>query len=559
MADLWEDKALPPERRSPLLEAALSATQVALEVFAADGRRVFANPAARRLGGLGATGGEREEEARGGRTLLVERRAFSAEGAPYRVCCGADIESERRSRDELLQRAYFDELTKLPSRGFFEETVGQAIAATPDANFAVAVVGFDQFSAVNEFYGRGVGDALLIEAAHRIGTALGDGDMVARFGGDEFSLLISAPDSGGNLGVQEAGGDGIAARLDRILARLKDPFFVDGVEIMISASAGFSMFPLHDSTLEGLVAKADTALSQAKRRYKGEARLYEPEFAARAQERGRLEQNLRLAVRDRRFRCALQPKVDFRTGAVAGLEVLMRWRDENGVARSPGDSIAFAIGAGLMNEITGLVFDEAVASLDAIDAAFGPGLRLGFNIAARQAGDARFMRGFVDRLAASGHAERFMIELTEEAFLLASQFQLHVAPMLREVGAHISIDDFGVGYSSLSTLAEITADEIKVDRSLVTAVDQRPRSQSVLRAIESIGDALSTKVIVEGVETADELQYLRDHTRIRIAQGYFFSPPILLDERAQRPVAPETWREKARPQTAARTMESRST
>jgi EAL domain-containing protein (putative c-di-GMP-specific phosphodiesterase class I) len=254
----------------------------------------------------------------------------------------------------------------------------------------------------------------------------------------------------------------------------------------------------------------------------------------------------------------LQPKVDFRSGELDGLEVLMRWRDESGAARAPGDSIAFALNAGLMNEMTRLVFEETLASLEAIDAAFGPHLRLGFNIAAQQAGDAAFMRAFADRLAASGHAHRFMIELTEEAFLLASQFQLQVAPMLREVGAKISIDDFGVGYSSLSTLAEITADEIKVDRSFITAIQDRPRNQGLLRAIESIGEALSTKVIVEGVETAEELAYLRDRTGIRVAQGYYFSPPILLGEGASGPRIAEDWREKARPAALSRVSERRS-
>ena len=201
----------------------------------------------------------------------------------------------------------------------------------------------------------------------------------------------------------------------------------------------------------------------------------------------------------------MQPKVDFRAGKIAGLEVLMRWRDENGEARSPGDSIAFAVNLGLMNEMTQLLFEETLASLDAIDATFGPDLRLGFNIAAQQAGDTRFMRAFADRLAASGQARRFMIELTEEALLRASQFQLQVAPMLREIGAKISIDDFGVGYSSLSTLAEIEADEIKVDRSFITAIHERPRNQGLLRAIESIGKALNTPVMVEGVETKEEL------------------------------------------------------
>lgn len=549
MSNAGEDRPLPPGRELPVLKAALAALPIAIEVFAKDGARVFANPAAQGALAAGAQGADREEAVRDGRAALIERRSFAVEGDEHRVCAAADIADQRRVQDELFQRAYFDDLTKLPNRGFFEEAIGQLIRAAGERGaFAVAVVGFDQFDAVNEFYGRAVGDALLTEAAQRIGAQLDEGDLAARTGGDGFSLLIAAGADPGEVG----------AKLDRILSRLKDPFFVNGIEILISASAGFSLFPLHDAALEGLIAKADAALTQAKRRFKGEARLYEPALAARAQERARLEQSLRLAVRDRRFLCALQPKVNFRSGLIDGLEVLLRWRDENGAARSPGDSIAFALNAGLMNEITRLVFDEAVASLDAIDATFGPDLRLGFNIAAQQAGDARFMRSFVDRLAASGHAHRFIIELTEEAFLLAGQFQLQVAPMLREVGAKISIDDFGVGYSSLSTLAEITADEIKVDRSFITALPEKPRNQGLLRAIESIGRALSTKVIVEGVETAEELAYLRDHTDIEVAQGYFFSPPILLAEDARSLPTPDHWRETPRPHAPARVVERRS-
>jgi EAL domain-containing protein (putative c-di-GMP-specific phosphodiesterase class I) len=150
-----------------------------------------------------------------------------------------------------------------------------------------------------------------------------------------------------------------------------------------------------------------------------------------------------------------------------------------------------------------------------------------------------------------------MIELTEEALLRASQFQLQVAPMLRELGAKISIDDFGVGYSSLSTLAEVTADEIKVDRSFITAIHERPVNQGLLRAIESIGEALGTKVIVEGVETAQELAYLRERTGIRVAQGFFFSRPILLDEGASGARLAEDWREKARAPAPSRMGESR--
>ena len=168
------------------------------------------------------------------------------------------------------------------------------------------------------------------------------------------------------------------------------------------------------------------------------------------------------------------------------------------------------------------------------------------------------MRAFADRLAASGQARRFMLELTEEALLRAGQFQLQVAPMLREIGAKISIDDFGVGYSSLSTLAEITADEIKVDRSFITAIHERPRNQNLLRAMKSIGEALSTTVIVEGVETAAELAYLRDHTRISVAQGYYFSPPVVIGRTANLGGDPAPSQADARAGEPSRVVERRA-
>jgi diguanylate cyclase (GGDEF)-like protein len=515
MANETSENALRPDAAT-LLRGALTALPIAIEVRAASGARVYANPAA---DAAPDPGRRRESVERAGRVALIEAGEFRLDGQSYRVSAAIDIDSERRLQEELYQRAYVDPLTKLPSRAFFEEAVARSLkGASAESQFAVATIGFDQFGAVNEFYGRSVGDVLLREAGRRIGEAIGQYDVVARFAGDQFAILIAAP------------GDGAAAkaRAEALLMRFRAPFFVEGVEILLSASAGVSLFPLHDGLAEGLMAKAEAALTQAKRRHRGQARLYDPAIAQKALERARLEQSLRLAVRDRRIACALQPKVDFRTGKLAGLEVLMRWIDENGEARSPGDSIAFAVNVGLMNEMTQLLFDETLASLDAIDATFAPGLRLGFNIAAQQAGDVRFMRAFANHLAASGQAHRFMIELTEEALLRASQFQLRVAPMLREIGAKISIDDFGVGYSSLSTLSDITADEIKVDRSFITAIHERPRNQDLLRAIESVGEALHTPVIVEGVESEAELAYLRDHTRICVAQGYYFSPPVVI-------------------------------
>jgi len=144
------------------------------------------------------------------------------------------------------------------------------------------------------------------------------------------------------------------------------------------------------------------------------------------------------------------------------------------------------------------------------------------------------MRTFVEALEATGHARRFMLELTEEAFVAKSQFQMQVLPMLRAIGVRVSIDDFGTGYSSLSALTDITADEIKIDRSFVTAIYQRPRSQSVLKAIESLGHALGMTIVAEGVETFEELTYLQAATRIRYAQGYYFSKPFFLEDVTRR-------------------------
>jgi EAL domain-containing protein (putative c-di-GMP-specific phosphodiesterase class I) len=243
-----------------------------------------------------------------------------------------------------------------------------------------------------------------------------------------------------------------------------------------------------------------------------------------------LEQRLRLAIRDRKFCCAFQPKVDVQTQQVVGFETLVRWRDEGGDIQPPSAFIGLAIELGLIDPITHFVLEEAVASIERLDAAFGAGTTISINVAAKQAGDLPFMRSLMKAIDESRYARRLMIELTEDAFVAQGLFQSEVLPMIRERGVRVSIDDFGTGYSSLSTLADITADELKVDRSFITGIHQRPRSQSVLRAIESLGHALGMSIVAEGVETFEELAYLQGATRIRQAQGFYFSKPFFLED-----------------------------
>jgi EAL domain-containing protein (putative c-di-GMP-specific phosphodiesterase class I) len=242
------------------------------------------------------------------------------------------------------------------------------------------------------------------------------------------------------------------------------------------------------------------------------------------------EQQLRLAIRDNRFCCAFQPKVDIYSQEVVGFESLVRWRDDNGESRPPSTFVALAVELGLIDTITYFVLNETVKSIAQLDDTFGPGTTFSINVPAKLAGDMNFMGPFADMLKSSGRSERLMLELTEEAFVATNPFQSQVLPMLREIGVRISIDDFGTGYSSLSALADITADELKVDRSFITDIHQRPRSQSILKSIESLGHALGMSMVAEGVETIEELAYLQEATRIRYSQGFYFCKPFFLED-----------------------------
>ena len=245
-----------------------------------------------------------------------------------------------------------------------------------------------------------------------------------------------------------------------------------------------------------------------------------------------VEQRLRLAIRDKRICCAFQPKIDFRTDTIVGMEVLLRWQDVNGEIRAPGEILKLAIELGLMDDIALMVLERVTEQIDDINEAFGPNASISLNVAARQAGDALFMSRFIDALVATGYPQRFILELTEEAFLSTGDFQAKILPMIRGIGARVSIDDFGVGYSSLSALAEITADELKVDRSFITDIHKKPRNQSILKMIELLGTALGMRIVVEGVETHEELAYLMAATRIGCAQGFYFSKPVIFATKA---------------------------
>ncbi|WP_245501161.1 putative bifunctional diguanylate cyclase/phosphodiesterase [Lichenibacterium minor] len=436
------------------------------------------------------------------------------DGDPRRT--GVDVQPQVGTDPELFRRAYYDDLTGLPNRFHLQHAVTELMRRGGCA-FTLAFVDLDGFKQINDHYGHAVGDEILIRVAGRLNGCLPSGSFLARIGGDEFVILLD-------------GATDRMADVETALRRLKEPMLADGHEIFTSASIGISLYPGHGQDFETLRRNADLAMYRVKSDRKGAIAVFDGAMRSAAAARTEAEQRLRSALRDRRFLCAYQPKVDIHTHRTVGVEVLLRWRDEAGVIQGPGEFIALAVELGMIDDITRMVLDETVAAVADIDAVFGEGTTISLNVAAKQAGDIGFMTDFVGDLADTGLAERFMIEFTEEAFFVKSALQAHVLPMLRQIGAKVSIDDFGVGYSSLSALADLTADELKIDRSFISDIHRRPRSQIILKAIESLGHALDMTVIAEGLESIEELTYLAGATKIRHAQGYYFSKPVPLED-----------------------------
>ncbi|HET7885841.1 MAG TPA: EAL domain-containing protein [Bradyrhizobium sp.] len=537
-----------PDRDSGLLRDILRLLPAGVTVQDEDGRFVLINDAA--VSQLGLAAGSCNEIAekhlderraiglellRAGRTsvaelagagngsqvLLAAHRPVSIAGRNLLLSCSSDISEQKAVEDHLFRAAYFDELTGLPMRRVIEHRVQSLIKSYEPGNaFAVAFLDIDNFKHINDYYGHAVGDSLLIEVARRLGLNLRETDMLSRISGDEFLLLLAPIDN-----EQE-----VAEYIEATLQRLKAPFFIDESEIFASISIGVSLFPDHGRSYDALLQNADIAMYRIKNEGKGAAAFFNSSMEREALARMKVEQSLRHAILEKRFCCAFQPKVDIRTKVVEGVEALVRLRDDDGVIQAPGTFIDLAAELGLIDELTHLVLAEIVKSIDLINETFGPTATISINVAAKQADSPAFMRSFADALKATGFPRRFMIEVTEDAFVTKTRFQSEVVPMLRELGVGISIDDFGTGYSSLSALADITADEIKIDRSFIKDIHLRPRSQGILRAIESLAEALGITMIAEGIETFEELAYLQAASRIRYAQGFYFARPIFLEE-----------------------------
>ena len=360
------------------------------------------------------------------RVFLTSHRPVQIAGRSLVLSTSADISEQKAFEDQLFRSAYYDELTGLPTRRVIEHRVNSLLQREGErSHFALAFLDIDNFKHINDYYGHAIGDALLVEVTRRLGMSLRETDILSRISGDEFLLLLNPVQAESE----------VADYIDLMLQRLKAPFFIDQSEIFASTSIGVSLYPEHGRSYDTLRQNADIAMYRVKNNGKGAAAFFDSGMEREALARMKVEQALRQAILEKRFCCAFQAKVDIRTQEVKGIEALVRLRDDEGVIQAPGTFINLAVELGLIDELTHLVLAEIVKSIDQINETFGSDTTISINVAAKQAGNLEFMRPFARALEETGFPKRFMVEVTEDAFVTKTHFQDEILPVLPQSGS----------------------------------------------------------------------------------------------------------------------------
>jgi diguanylate cyclase (GGDEF)-like protein len=422
----------------------------------------------------------------------------------------------------LQHQATHDALTGLPNRLLFIDRLGREIAhAERDGHvFAVLVVDLDRFKVINDTLGHGPGDQLLIEIARRLSVAIRSADTVARTGGDEFLLLLTD--------IREAPDAAVIAA--KIMSELDKAVSIGGTEVHTSASIGISMYPTDGSDSDTLVAHADEAMYFAKQAGRNSFQFFSAGMSVFSRERLDLESELRRALPMKQFEVHYQPKVDVATGRMNSVEALLRWRHPTRGLVGPLEFIAIAEETGLMLSIGEWVLREACRQARQWQREGLPFLRIAVNISPIHFRQSKFLEIVRSALLDNDLEPQYLeIELTETTVMDHAENSVHILEELSRMGVIVSIDDFGTGYSSMSYLRRFPIDKLKIDRSFIHDMTTNSDAASIVRAIISLAHSLRLKVVAEGVETAEQLEQLRELGCDQF-QGFYRSAAVLPSE-----------------------------
>jgi len=445
-----------------------------------------------------------------------------------------ELESRREAEEKIRVLAYYDSLTDLPNRTFFTELLRLAIAYARRHKLTMALlfIDLDNFKRVNDTLGHDMGDKLLLAVKDRLLASIRDSDYIARLdedeitdvvsrmGGDEFILLLH------NLAhVQDAGKVAL-----RILEDLSETFHLNGREVFITASIGISLYPTDAEDGKDMLKNADVAMYHAKSAGRNAYRFYSKSMTDAALEYMTLENKLRKALESKEFLLYYQPKQSLSGGKIIGLEALLRWRPADGDMLMPTKFISLAEETGLIIPIGEWVLSTACLQNKAWhEAGYGP-IVVSVNLSNRQF-DQKDLIEVVTRALRNAdlHPRYLELEITESAVMQNPEETIATLHKLRDLGIQISIDDFGTGYSSLNYLRRLPLDSLKIDRSFVMNLSTNPSDAAIVKAIIVLAHSLNLKVVAEGVETEQQLAFLRESECDEI-QGYLLSRPLPVGE-----------------------------
>ena len=434
------------------------------------------------------------------------------------VAVKEDITVRKSYEERLLRQVNYDALTDLPNRGLAMDRLSQGLkrARRLDRFVGLMCVDIDDFKKINDTFGHAAGDDLLIEVAERLTNAVGDGETVARLEGDVFVIIL--PDLEASIYAE------VSTR--RVIKAFADPFFVEGHEIVLTASIGQTLFPADGSEPQVLMRNAQSALYRAKAAGRNTCRYFTPRMNKDARNRIQMESLLRRAIENDELAVLYQPVVDALSGDWVGAEALMRWHNPQLGAIGPNEFIPLAEESDLIVGLGEWILEKACHQAAAWNQGRGDPLRIAVNVSARQLKDVSFVETVSRILQESGlPADRLDLEITERLLLERETETGRIIDILDGMGVGLSIDDFGTGYSALTYLRRFPTDILKIDRSFIRNLESSETDDALVKAMIAMAHCLGIKVIGEGVETAAQSAILRD-AGCDFFQGFLYGKPM---------------------------------
>jgi diguanylate cyclase (GGDEF)-like protein/PAS domain S-box-containing protein len=461
------------------------------------------------------------------RTLPIELSAMgmytgdSQSSSSYTGTYGVarDVTERKIAEETINFQAYHDLLTKLPNRALLRDRLSLAIsqAKREDEKLAVMFLDLDRFKNINDSLGHMIGDELLQMVSMRLKECIRAADTLARFGGDEFTLMLPKLHNGREDASKLA---------EKITNTLKQPFIVDGHELYVSASIGIALYPQDGTNIETLIKHADVAMYHVKGQGKNGYQFYSNEMNVPYMEKLSLDTGIHRALDNNEFSLVYQPQVNLRTGEIVGVEALLRWEHPEHGAISPAEFIPFAEESGLIIDIGYWVIKTACAELSRWRTAGLPEIRMSINISARQLMEDNIVRNIINIMKDYDvPGSCIELEITENAIMDDMD---SIIRKLQELSSHditIAIDDFGTGYSSLSYLHKLPIHTLKIDRTFLKESRINKGDNTIINTIVAMAKGLSLNVIAEGVESQAQLEYLRE-IECSEAQGFLFGKPL---------------------------------